>query len=268
MTSLSVHHAVRRQFLRVNAPPASPASTALAGANTLTSHYTDYFATPQQLEWYRVMAVDKAGNIASICADVPHESILDIGAGDGAVLHRLNEIGFGSRLFAIDISDSGLAALRSKSWNRLVECKRFDGYNVPYPDQSFDLAVLSHVVEHVEHPRLLLREAARVARHVYVEVPLEFCWNNRRMNRDFKLDATGHINFYNSDLIRLLVQSSGLKVLRQEIRHFTSKAYTHNRGPRGRINYWIKEIAFRIHKRFASKIFNYHCGLLCTREAA
>src|SRR5438477_1062098 len=189
-------------------------------ANTLTEHYKDYFATAEQLDWYRLMAVGKADNVVRLSRSVPHQSILDIGAGDGAVLHRLDELDFGERLYAIDISESGLKALRDKPWQRLIECKSFDGYNIPYPDNSFDLAVLSHVVEHVEHPRMLLREAARVARHIYIEVPLEYNRTNRRMRRDFELDATGHINFYNPDLIRLLVQSAGLRVIRQEVRHF------------------------------------------------
>ena len=45
----------------------------------------------------------------------------------------------------------------------LVESKLFDGARVPYPDNSFDLAYMSHVVEHLEHPRQLIYEAARVA---------------------------------------------------------------------------------------------------------
>jgi len=238
-----------------------------AAANTLTEHYKDYFATAEQLDWYRLMAVDKADNVILLSKDVPHESILDIGAGDGAVLNRLDHLGFGSKLYAVHISESGLKALREKSWKRLVECKPFDGYNIPYPDDSFDLAVLSHVVEHVEHPRMLLREAARVARHVYIEVPLENNRSNRhRLRKDFILDATGHINFYSPDLIRLLVQSTGLRVVRQEIRHFTPKAYTRHAGRKGLIKYAIKEAAYRINHRWAASIFNYHFGLLCTRH--
>lgn len=234
---------------------------------TLVEHYADYFATPEQLDWYRLMAVDKAQDVIDMCSDVPHESILDIGAGDGAVLHRLDSLGFGSRLHAIEISESGLRAIKDKSWRSLAESRLFDGSAIPYPDDTFDLAILSHVIEHLEHPRMALREAARVARHVYVEVPMEYALTNRRLRRDFALDATGHINFYNPMLIRLLVQSTGLRVLKQRVLHYTSKAYTRHKGRRGLINYWIKDIALRISPRLATKVFNYHCGLLCAKAA-
>lgn len=234
-------------------------------ASTLTGHYEQHFASPRQLEWYALMAVDKSQNVMSICADVPHDSILDIGAGPGAVLHELDAAHFGTRLSAVEISATGLSALRARPWAHLVEAREFDGYHIPYADDAFDLAILSHVVEHVEHPRLLIREAARVARHLYIEVPLEMRRNYRRLRGDFVLDATGHINYYNPDLIRHLIQSCGLRVLRQEVRHVRPVAYTFN-GPRRKlINYWIKEIALRLSPRWATEVFTYHCGVLCTK---
>ena len=51
--------------------------------------------------------------------------------------------------------------------------ERFDGATLPAADGAYDLGVLSHVLEHVPDPAPLLRETARVARAVVVEVPLE-----------------------------------------------------------------------------------------------
>ena len=81
-------------------------------------------------------------------------------------------------------------------------------------DARFDLAVLSHVLEHAEHPRRLLAEASRVARVLFVEVPLEDTW---RLARDFTPDAVGHINFYSMASLRRLVQSCGLEVLDERV---------------------------------------------------
>ena len=114
---------------------------------------------------------------------VPHASLLEIGAGEGALLARLAELGFASALHAAEISESGVQAIRARGIPGLIDCRRFDGETLPWADASFDLAVLSHVLEHAEHPRRLLAEATRVARAVFVEVPLEDTW---RLPRDFR----------------------------------------------------------------------------------
>jgi SAM-dependent methyltransferase len=236
--------------------------------SSLEDHYSNYYGSARELEWFSLCADDKAANVIDSCAPVAHDSILDIGSGDGAVLHRLDDAGFGSKLHAIEISDTGLAALRTKSWKSLVDARKFDGYTIPYPDDSFDLAILSHVVEHVEHPRMLLYEAMRVARHIYIEVPLEYNRLNRRMRQTFKLDSTGHINFYDPTQIRLLAESCNLRVNSLKIRHFRPEAYTFHKGKRGLVNYAIKATLLRMSRRLATTMFNYHCSLLCTRAGA
>lgn len=124
-------------------------------------------------EWRELGAKDKAENILLLCNQFPHDSILEIGAGEGAVLQRLSDLNFSSNFYALEISQSGFDRIMARKILQLRECKIFDGYKIPYENEKFDLAILSHVIEHVEYPRLLLNEAARIARFVYLEVPLE-----------------------------------------------------------------------------------------------
>jgi ubiquinone/menaquinone biosynthesis C-methylase UbiE len=231
----------------------------------LADNYRDYYATRSEAEWRRLGALDKVDNIVQLCAQIPHQSVLEIGAGEGAILQRLSEVGFAEQLYGIDISASGVEAIRAKRIPRLAECQVYDGYAVPYPDARFDVAVLSHVLEHVEHPRQLLYEAARVARRVFVEVPLE---DTRRRSRDFIFDSVGHINFYSPRTIRWLVQSCNLRVLRQVTTNPSKATYVFQSGARGALNYHIKQAMIAVLPDLATSMFAYHAALLCEKAPA
>ena len=224
--------------------------------------YKDYYQDGPS-EWRRLGAVDKAANVVALCAAVPHTSILEIGAGDGAILSRLSELGFGERLYAIELSASGVEVIERRAIPRLVECRRFDGAHVPYGDATFDVAILSHVVEHLEHPRQLIHEAARVAHHVFIEVPLE---DMSRHSRDYREDAVGHINFYSCRTIRWLVQSCGLRVVRQVTTNPSKDVYAHAAGRKGLIQYFVKQALLTCAPGLATNHFCYHEALLATRE--
>jgi SAM-dependent methyltransferase len=231
-------------------------------SDQLKSNYEDYYEEGAS-EWRRLGALGKADNVVSVCRDLPRESVLEIGAGEGSVLARLSELGFGKQLYAVEISESGLEVIKHKNIPRLAECKLFDGYQIPYEDQRFDIAILSHVVEHVEHPRQLLYEAARVARYVFVEVPLE---DTVRLSYEFVFDKVGHINFYSVKTIRRLVQSCNLRVIRQITTNPSKGTFTHKKGHKGLVNYWIKQCMLRLSARGASRIFTYHAALVCERN--
>ena len=225
------------------------------------SNYRDYYEDGDS-EWRRIGAIGKVENIISLCRDLSHESILEIGAGEGSILKRLSDLNFGKELHALEISPSGVEAIKNKRIPRLVECQVFDGYHVPYDNERFNLAVLSHVVEHVEHPRQLLYEASRVAKYIVVEVPLE---DTIRLPRDFALDNVGHINFYSPKTIRLLVQSCDLRILHQITKNSLRETYAYQNGNKGLINYYIKQTLLKVLPSVATGLFTYHGALVCEK---
>jgi ubiquinone/menaquinone biosynthesis C-methylase UbiE len=225
----------------------------------LQQNYDAYYEGDEISEWRALGSIDKADNIRSMCGAYPHSTVLEIGAGEGSVLQRLADSGFGQRHYALDISASGVECIRGRQIASLVECSQFDGYTVPYADASFDLAILSHVVEHVEHPRLLINEAARVAEYVYIEVPLE---HTRRLARDFVWDSVGHINFYTAQTIRLLVQSCGHEVLEQRETHPAKAQYQYRLGPKGGLIHLLKDLTLRAMPSVAQRLWTYYSSLL------
>ena len=179
------------------------------------------------------------------------------------MLHRLSELGFGHQLYAAEISRSGVDVIERREIPRLVECRLFDGPTCPGTTRTFDLAILSHVVEHLEHPRQLLAEAARVARHVFVEVPTE---DISRRAKDYAPDRVGHINFYSPRTIRWLLQSSGLRVVTQVTTNPSKAVYAYHAGRTGLVHYHTKELLLRLAPALATRHFCYHEALLATAE--
>jgi len=228
-------------------------------SNTGQAKYDDYYASDRLEEWRRLGAKNKADNVVSMCHDVPHASILEIGCGSGAVLERLSELGFGSILYGLEISASGIESLRAQHIPSLSEAELFDGESIPYLDRHFDLAILSHVVEHLEYPRRLLYEAGRVASHVFVEVPLE---HTVRLTRDYDYNEVGHINFYTATTIRRLVQTCGLRVRRQILTDTSREMLQFQFGRAGILRHAIRRTALTVAPKLARQVFVYHSAIL------
>lgn len=226
------------------------------------TNYEDYYEDGDS-EWRRLGALGKVDNILALCNSLPRSSILEIGAGEGSNLKRLSELDFGKALYALEISPSGVEAIKNKGISRLAECEIFDGYHVPYGNNRFDIAILSHVVEHVEHPREFLYEAARVAKYVFIEVPLE---DTSRLSHDFVCSKVGHINFYSSKTIRRLVQSCNFRVLSQITTNPFKETYIFQKGYKGLINYYIKEALIKVLPTIATTFFTYHGALVCEKK--
>lgn len=234
-------------------------------SNVLVNYEEYYNAryTSQEREWRRKSAVGKATNIMNLCRDIPHSTVLEIGSGDGAVLQELHRAGFGSSLYSLEVTRNAVNHNRLRGLNTLTDSVLYDGYHVPYQDQCFDLVILTHVVEHLEHPRMLLKEAARVGRYLYVEVPLE---HTMFLESNYVPNHVGHIDVYSHATIRRVLQSCRLSVLAQTVTNRRLDIYSHIHGKKGLLLFLCTQSMLRLCPPLAMKFFVYDCSLLCKRQ--
>lgn len=82
-------------------------------------------------------------------------TVLDVGCGDGLIDSLIKKM-------RTDLSISGVDVFIRPI--RHIAIGVFNGRELPFADQSFDLVLFVDVLHHTDDPEVLLREAVRVAR--------------------------------------------------------------------------------------------------------
>jgi len=208
-----------------------------------------------------VAAQQTVAHIASMVRESPVERLLDIGAGDGAVLAELHRSQIAREFYAYEISDSGLQAIQARQLPQLIWARHFDGYRIEAQDQEFDLGITVHVLEHVEHERAFLRESARVSKLLYVEVPLELTVS---ITRAISYGPSfGHINFYTPETFKNLLVTSELEVVDFAV-FPNSLDYERFEGGRfaGSVKYILRSGFLRFAPAIAPRFMTYLAGAL------
>src|SRR5258708_25779375 len=170
----------------------------------------DEFYEKHDEAWRMLGSKYKAQHMIDVCQGRDFKKVLEVGAGDGSILKLLADKNFAPEYHAVEISESGVGHILSRNINDLLSVQIFDGYHLPFEDNSFDLIILSHVLEHVEHERLLLREIKRVARYSIIEVPLDYKAGVDKRIKHFL--AYGHINVYTPTSLRYLLRTEGFEI--------------------------------------------------------
>jgi SAM-dependent methyltransferase len=239
----------------------------------LEHFYEDaYTKKPAEAElyarWRALGAVGKADHVIELCSrcGVRPGATLDVGCGDGALLSELHRRGFGGRLAGVEISEAAVAIAGARPEIDSVE--RYDGRHLAVADGSYDLGLLSHVLEHVPDPVPLLAEVARACRAVLVEVPLEANWSARRPGKREHAEEVGHLQRLDRRAARLLAARAGLAIacelddpLPAEVHRFFAVSATGRALATGK---WaIRAVAHRATAPLARRLFTVHYACLC-----
>ena len=134
------------------------------------------------------------------------ESIAEIGCGTGEIIadifpdRPLRRVGF-------DISPENIRAARDR-----FTSVTFRSNDITECEESFDVVILSDVLEHVPDDVNFLASAAELADIVLVNLPLEKCWiyRNRQYGPD---DSSGHLRNYSLADGFDLLDRAGLRLM-------------------------------------------------------
>jgi 2-polyprenyl-3-methyl-5-hydroxy-6-metoxy-1,4-benzoquinol methylase len=142
------------------------------------------------------------------------QSLLDVGCGEGVLIHDWAQRLQDRRVVGIDLEDPALQAEWANRSAPNLEYRVMKAENLPFADGEFDVATAIEVLEHVPDPEHTVAEMARVAqRHLLVSVPREPVWRMLNMARGAYLkdlgNTPGHLNHWSKRSFVALLERHG-----------------------------------------------------------
>ncbi len=128
-------------------------------------------------------------------------SLLDVGCGEGVLVHRWAERLGDGRVVGIDLEEESIQAGWAERQAPNLEYRVMEAANLPFAADEFELACAIEVLEHVPDPEHTVSEMARCARrNLLVSVPREPLWRMLNMARGAYWSALGntpgHLNHW------------------------------------------------------------------------
>lgn len=232
--------------------------------------YRDALNDAEFLSWREAGAQKKAQNIVRVCHDMEVASMIEIGCGTGAVLRSLHAMNFAREYCCTDLSASAVAFAVTSCTDFTPRAVVGPADDLPFADGTFSVAVLSHVLEHLDNPLAALREATRIARFVVVEVPTEKVFysfvKTKVLFRPYaSMAEAGHVQFWSpSSIARFLMQDAGLEILSRGVDLLEEE--TDSTGGRDGVKTRIKrKLRSALPAFLYSRLLTTHATFLCRK---
>jgi SAM-dependent methyltransferase len=221
-------------------------------------YYADHAANEDHHRWRTLLAERNASEIIPLLGHglQAFQNIVELGCGEGALLAELARREFGQQYVAYEVARSAVEHVRARGIKNVSRVEVYDGFRTPEADGSFDLAIVSHVIEHASDPIAVLREARRLAPTVALQIILADTLPARRAAHSRAVQQTGHFNEYNLRSARSAIREAGLAVIADAISHPDRRLRTFwNRSPRARAIALAASGAFAVAPPLARRLF-------------
>jgi 2-polyprenyl-3-methyl-5-hydroxy-6-metoxy-1,4-benzoquinol methylase len=137
-------------------------------------------------------------------------SILDIGCATGALIASLRDKGW--RVTGVEISPSAIYAKNER---------KLDVRNIPleennFPDNSFDVILASHLIEHLNEPKIFLEETYRILKNngsLFITTPDISGFQSLLFGSRWRSAIFDHLYLFSRRTLSKMLKTVGFKVV-------------------------------------------------------
>lgn len=177
----------------------TPPEVTVDDAGVVTGNTYDKYGSQNPVV-KRLMASFEA-TLAELFAAADPQSLLDVGCGEGVLIHEWARQIAPRRVVGIDLEEPSIQAGWAERQAPNLEYRIMKAEDLPFADGEFGVATAIEVLEHVPDPVHTVAEMARVASdHLLVSVPREPLWRGLNVARGAYLrelgNTPGHVNHW------------------------------------------------------------------------
>jgi len=145
----------------------------------------------------------------TLFAEAKNPAILDIGCATGALIASLR--GKGWRVTGVEISPSAIYAKNER---------KLDVRDIPleenhFPDNSFDVILASHLIEHLNEPKSFLEETYRILKtngSLFITTPDISGFQSRLFGSRWRSAIFDHLYLFSRRTLSKMLKTAGFKV--------------------------------------------------------
>ncbi len=142
-------------------------------------------------------------------------SVVDIGCGDGYYSLRYWDQGHPRALVGLDSAERAIALANTRKGARPLHFEVGDAHHLPYPDNSFDLALIQSILHHDDQPQDTIREAFRVAPEILIHEPNGYNLGLKVIERVSPYHREHREKSYTTRQMTRWIEASGGRVIRR-----------------------------------------------------
>jgi len=166
------------------------------------------------------LATTRWWEVLTALSDISALSVIDIGCGDGYWTIKFYDELRPSQMVGIDAAPAAIALAVDRSGSRSIQFQVADAHHLPFPDDSFDVALLQAVLHPDDEPWDIICEAFRVARKIVVLEPNGNNLGLKLIERVSQYHQQHHERSYRPHVLQRWVEDAGGRIVARKLAGF------------------------------------------------